>query len=141
MEETPMEDISIRSKFNIILKILNIDESEFIDKYLNTSISFEQINRIVEILPNFYSDKLKYKRCLNNKDLIDFINLNKQFVLEGILISIEEEDYNLYLNGLKAPYSENNINLISALIRDHISEITPPDICDNQDGFIKIIWE
>ena len=78
MEELS-NDISIRGSFEIILKILNIKETDFIDdKYYINAISYEQINKIIEIVPSIYNYEME--GYIKNKDLIDLLKYNEDTI-------------------------------------------------------------
>lgn len=138
MEELS-NDISIRGSFEIILKILNIKETDFInDKYYINAISYEQINKIIEIVPSIYNYEME--GYIKNKDLIDFINKNKQFVLEGLILSPAYDNCHLYFKGLKSPNTKTNEELIESLLQKYISK--PLNIIESEikEGFIRIYW-
>lgn len=138
MEEIS-QDLSIKGQFEIILSILNIEEASFIDnQYYINSISYEQINRIIEVVPFIYN--FSEEGYIDNKDLIDFVNKNKQFVLEGLILSPENNNCNMYLKGMKAPNTEDNLQLIQSFMEKYISK--PLNIIESEikEGFIRIYW-
>lgn len=135
------QNTGIDFQFNQILTILNIANKEFIDYKLDiNSISFEQINSIIDLAPDFYDENSSTENGIPNKDFVNFINSNVQFLIEAYLISPNSDNPILQINGIKAPHSIDNVTLLNNFISNYRDTVNPPDIYEIQEGFIRAHW-
>lgn len=141
MANSNMENKGIYYQVLDILSVLGLSEDSIINNILDiTSLSYEQLEDIITLADTIYDPNNKVNQGITNQQFETFVETNKQFLLEGILYYENEQNYNFVLDGIKAPFSQDNELLLRTFIESFRDQINQPNFFGKEEGFIKAKW-